>query len=176
MALSSEAGKRMLAMLPPYYSSDPAVLTYLQTVGLELDRVAAAVEIVRDGFFPTKADDRYRLLGMWETLVGIPKELPLSLANRRNNVLARIRGRKSGSAEQWKQNLSTAIGSTNWEHTEHFPAAYQLSITVPYNPTGYGAGTIANLARDITPAHLQVIVGYDGFIVDTSVVDVEPIT
>lgn len=174
--LTSEAGLRMLDNLPPYYADDPAVLSYLQTVGQELDRAEEAMESVRDGFYPQKATDTYRLLGMWESLLGLPYETPdQSLALRRATVLSKLQSRQSASAEQWANAVTTAVGSTAWEQRELYPGSYQLTVTIPYNPSGVAATNIARILRDITPAHIQLIVGYDGYVVDVSTVDLEPI-
>ena len=172
--LTSATGQRMLDNLPPYYSKDETVLSYLQVVGSELDRAEVAVENVRDGFFPHKASDTFRLLGMWEASLRLPVEQG-SVETRRALLLSKIRGRRSGSAVQWRDFVTTSLGSSSWKQAEHYPGSYQLSVSVPYDPASVAGTTFAETLRQGTPAHLQLILGFDGFIVDASTVDTESV-
>lgn len=172
-ATLSARGQRMLADLPPYYQEDPFVWAVVDTAARELQRIEDALNTIRAGFFPQTADDSMRLLSLWEATLGLPvAPSGITLDDRRAKVLAVLRSRGSGSGADWVAAIQAAVGSSNWTHQENYPGDYQLLITVPFPSNSYNAGVVAALARDITPAHIEVTVAADGgFIVDTSLVD-----
>lgn len=153
--------------MPPYYAEDAATLAVVDAVARELDRVEGLLTALRDGAFPQRADDVYRTLGLWESLVGLPVEPEgETLASRRNKVLG-FRYRAVRSGEDWVQALTAALGTTNWSYVEE--AGRRVLITLPYVTGSYDASTVAALARKITPAHIEVVGTYSqGFLIGIS--------
>lgn len=171
---AGEGGDVVARILPDglrvigYQDGDPFVRRLLTAVAKELDRLETAAEIIRLSFWPQNATDRYDILAMWETFFGLPVKQPgQSVASRQARVVAHLRSRRAGSGAAWVDTLTDAIG-TNWWHDEQ-AELYRVVIHLPF-PLGSDLGQQAtNLARRITPAHLEVITVYgEGFILDQS--------
>lgn len=165
----SDKGQAMLDVMPPYYAGDDATLAVIDTQGREIERVEELLDTIQQRAFPTLADDVYRLLGMWEALLGLPVEpVGVGVVERRAKVLAHVRKRHSSSGSDWVAVISAALGTTSWTYQEG-PSAYTVTITLPYSPGTYNAAQVVALARAITPAHLHLAFTYTvGFILDVS--------
>lgn len=173
----SAGTEETLELLPRYYDLDPNFLGTLTSARAELARVEAMLLALRAGGFPQHADDSYRLLGVWETLLGLPEEPGgLTVAQRRNKVLGQYRARKANSGEAWQAALSTFMGLTPWAYAENTPDPYTLTVTVGYLPGSDDLGRVTEFLRRITPAHIELVVNSEaGFVVDMSRVDQEAI-
>lgn len=166
----SSAAEDRLADLPPYYDGDPYIGGVMNAGANELERINQAAKTLQTKAFPTRADNQYRLLGMWEKQMGLPVEPPgLTIGQRRSRVLSKLRGRGDGRGKTWEQRMTEAIGSTLWSYQENTPGPGQITITIPF-ASGEGISNwIQQVARDITPANLQIIMGFgEGFIVGVS--------
>lgn len=159
----------MLADLSPDLGDAPEVQQVVDCLARELQRLEDRAGSVRDELFPAQAQDDWKGLSMWESLLGLPVNLPgATLTQRRQLVLAAIRQRGESSGAQWVDLISTALGTTNWVHQEG-PGAYTVTITIPYSPGGLYGGQVVQLARRVTPAHLQVNSGFTGgFVIGVS--------
>jgi hypothetical protein len=158
-------GKVMFDDLPPLYDNDETVAAILQAMGNEFQRIEDAANVIRRGMFPQSADDTYGLLSLWETLLGLPVAAAgVGVAARQANVLARLRGRGSGAGADWVATLTSLIG-TGWNYQEG-PGDYVVTIYLPFAAGGDASIRAQNLARAITPAHLDIAVVFDeGFLV-----------
>lgn len=166
----SERGHRMLATMPPYYNDDPAAAAVVDSVARELDRVEAMLEKVRSGAFPQLADDDYRLLGLWEFLVGLPVEPEGLSVEQRREAVAGFRRREVAAASDWQEALTVAMGTPDWVHEEQ-ASAYRVVIRMPHAETTFTSSVVEKLARAVTPAHLEITFGYEeGFLLGISAI------
>lgn len=173
-------GQEWREELPVVLRDSPDHLAVLHSVCREIERCEAAIETVRDQFFPTRAT---LLLGVWERLLGLTAEPEgVSLEDRRLLVLVYLRKmRNQGSGTEWQQIVTRLVGPS-WSHQEHDPAdpdsppADTLRVTLPFPPTSSVYARIERLLGIITPAHLDLEVVYDaGFVLDESQLDQEVI-
>lgn len=173
----------MLADMTPFMREDPFVQAVVAAQAAEYERLDDAARTMLGALFPAQADDVLLigtwpapLLSMWEDLLLLPvAPAGVTLADRRAKVLAHIQGRNSAAGSDWIATLSRALGTDAWTHLEG-PGDYQVTITVPSAAGSYSAGQIGQIARKITPAHLDIIVGYgSGFLVGISQIGIEPL-
>lgn len=176
MALAiSDTGEVMLGDLSPELADDPTTQNILSALGREFERLVATALALFNGFFPQNVDTTYNQLEMWEMLLGISPNPALTVVERRAIVQGYVQQRSVGSGASWVALISVALGTPNWTHQEG-PGAYQLSITLPSRTGSPSASAISALAKRVTPAHLQLIVGFDGgFLVGVSELGVEPL-
>jgi hypothetical protein len=162
----------LLADLPPYEADSVWVQDVMDAVGREVERLDEFTEFIREGLRPQNATDQYRLLGMWETLMGLPVEPSgVSLIARQNRVTAAARRRKAGEGEGWVIAISLAIDTYAWTHSENDPGDYQLTVEMPFPSDAFNAGVLEAMLRAVTPAALQITVVYtDSFRVGISLV------
>ena len=160
----------LLADLPPYEADSVWVQDVMDAVGREVERLDEFTEFIREGLRPQNATDQYRLLGMWETLMGLPVEPSgVSLIARQNRVTAAARRRKAGEGEGWVIAISLAIDTYAWTHSENDPGDYQLTVEMPFPSDAFNAGVLEAMLRAVTPAALQITVVYtDSFRVGIS--------
>jgi hypothetical protein len=157
----------MLDSMPHYYAEDPMSVAVVASAAAELDRVEDMLEGIRAGAFPQTADDSYRMLGLWENLVGLPVEPTATPVQMRRDKLMGYRRRAVKRTRDWVEAVTTVLGTTNWTW-ERTPGKRVL-ITVPFGSASYTAGTAIKLIRRITPTHIEVAVTYGaGFILGES--------
>lgn len=165
----SDRAREALSSLQPELADSAEVQAVIEPLASELGRVDDAAMDVCWRLFPANADDKYRTLAMWEFILGLPVEQSgVSVAQRRNAVVALAKSRESPSGASWVDLISTLLGSTGWTHQEG-PTAYNVTLTIPYVAGGITAAQLANVARKITPAHLQLNTTYTaGFLIGIS--------
>lgn len=170
----SPSGLRLLGNLPYYYQTDPTAVTVLNVLGRELDRIETFLDTLRLQEFPQNADDTYRILRIWESELGMPvAPSQLTLAQRQARVIAWIRTRRVGAGFDWSAAVTQFFGSDLWTVEENTPSDYAIQVLIPHDASGgYTIAAMQGFLRAITPAHLDISVGYSGgFIVDISHVD-----
>lgn len=172
MALS-ETAVRIRESLPVFYHEDPILLRIMQAWANEVDRLDDLLDRLQDGFVPALASDDLGMLAIWEFITGLPVAPPdASVVQRRGKVLAVYRSMQGGSAATYIEVLNAAIGSSDWELLRDTPSAFQDTLQVPFDSTGYNAAQIAEIARRQHPAHRQLFVSYsDGWVLDASILD-----
>jgi uncharacterized protein YmfQ (DUF2313 family) len=162
----SERGQAILDTIPFYYAEDPAALSVIGACANEIDRIQAMLDALQDGAFPQVADDTYGLLSLWEFLVSLPIAPPASLAARQGRVRA-SRRLKVATGTDWAAALTTAIGTASWSHLE--TPGIRVTITIPLEAGSYEGATVVQIARKLTPAHLEVAFTYSqGFLLGIS--------
>lgn len=158
----------MLDAMPHFYAEDFAAVAYVAAMAAELDRIEAMLVGIRDGAFPQLADDTYRMLGVWEFLVGLPIESSEGVDIRRTKLLA-FRRRAVKRTKDWAAAVTTALGTAAWTW-ERSPGR-AVNITLPYGATSFTAGIMTRLIRRITPSHIDVQISYgQGFIIGDSLI------
>jgi hypothetical protein len=166
----SERGQEMLDDLMPELADATDTQQVVDMIGRELARLEAAITEASEKLLPSRADDTYNSLKMWELLLGLPVAAPTTVEARRNLVLASIRNRKAASGADWVGLIDAMLGGAAWTHTEDVPP-YTVVIVSPHTAGSYEAQALAQFARRVTPAHLRVTVtDGDGFIVQVSIV------
>jgi hypothetical protein len=182
--LSAKA-QDLLALMPPYMTSDPFTQAIVNAYANELQRIEdSGLALVMAGF-PVVGDDTVLLggaglaamLSLYETLLLLPvAPAGVSLADRRTRVIAQLQKRHAGEETEWVATMQAALGTTAWSYQEG-PADYTVTITLPYASGSFSAGQVLDLARQITPAHLSLSVSYSqGWLAGISLADVDSIT
>lgn len=163
--------EELLADYPPFLQDSQVFRETLDVLVRELVRIDGAASRLREKFFPHNADDEFRTLGMWEKLFGLPVEpVGATVAARRSAVVALYQSMNEASGAGWAQTLDTLLGGAPWSYQEG-PADYSILLTVPYAGGTYSASQVAQIARRITPAHLDIVSTFDeGFLVGVSLV------
>lgn len=166
--LSAKA-QAILADLMPEMSEDTSVQIVIDALARELQRIEDAGYDIVQRMFAHNADDKYRTLGMWESMLGLPVEPPgIDLATRQNAVQALVQSRNSSSGLEWINLITIVLGSSGWTHQEG-PSAYTVTLRVPYVAGGIVAGQLTRVAQRFTPAHLNLAATYDeGFLIGVS--------
>lgn len=162
---------RMLGYMPPYWSEEPFAQAILSALGNEVQRISDRMDSIRSGFFPQNADDTYKILSLWEEHFGLPvNPVGATLLARQNLVQAHFQARSASKGSDWVAAMTQAMAGIVWSYEEG-PAAYTITIFVPWVAGSYTAVQIETFARNITPAHLDVAVEFDtGFIVGEGIV------
>lgn len=165
---------RMLRELPPWCQDDPDIRAAVYCYAKEAERAEAEMDHLAAQFFPTLADE----LGLpwWERLVRITGDPGTqTVAQRRDAVVAYLQKMSSSpSGLDWASNVTRLIGP-GWSYTEG-PEDYTLHVTLPFPPTSSNYQAVERLLHDITPAHLDLVLGFSGgFILDASQLDQEPL-
>jgi hypothetical protein len=182
--LMSDSGLLRLEDLPHYFHDDPQVRGYVDALSRELDRVAALIETVCDGWYPSEAESdedaaaQALYLRMWEANLGLPiAPLGLSVGQRGNIVVSHIRKRTAETGADWVAVMNYGIGSGGWDYDENY-ADYTVRLVIPYGSGTITATSVLALARAITPAHIDIVVTYSGgggggsFVIGTSPIGV----
>lgn len=172
----SETAQSALADLPPYESNEPLVQRVYQSFANEIDRANTVAQGIRDGLMPGIATDTYNGLSMLETQLGIPIKPPGLTDDQRNTaILSWLRARRGGTGATWVALMELALGGAPWRYFEG-PDDWQITILIPYATDSFTALQIVAFARAITPAHIDIIAGFDeGFLMGISEVGVEPL-
>lgn len=167
-ATDSDKALDLIDTLPVYLQDSPTVRNLIDPLARELQRVEDAGNALRDRFTPQNADNQYDMLAMWEELLGLPpRPAGVSLEQRQAGVMAAFHRRGSSAGSSWVERANALIG-TQWSYSEG-PGDYQLTVTIPYASTSVSASVVRRILQLITPAHLQLIVGYDvGFLLGIS--------
>jgi hypothetical protein len=165
----SERAREMLAMLPPYEDEDENVISAIQAAAMEIERLDDAGEAFMHKIIPINADEEFKTLSMWEALLNLTvAPAGVSVEERRNYMLSRLRSRSVSRGSEWIDRLSDVLGS-GWSHQEG-PTPYTVSLRVPYSAGGQRID-VSGFARLITPAHLDILFGYEeGFLVGISLI------
>jgi uncharacterized protein YmfQ (DUF2313 family) len=180
----SDKARTMLADMPPYEADEPFVQAVIAAYANEFERIEDAAVAIQNALFPARAADVAlpeigviaRIMSMWESFLGLPvAPAGVSVTERRNKINAHIRKRHSAEGADWVANLTEAIGATPWTYQEG-PGDYVVTLHIPFDSTSYSASQMMALAREMTPAHLDVVpVFNEGFLVGISLVGVEPL-
>jgi hypothetical protein len=171
-------GVTFRSWLPVILRDSPDHLAVLHCCARELERLEAKIEQVRAQFFPQTADI---LLKVYEAELKTTIEpAGATLDERRQTVLAMLRKMKATpSGLDWQENVTRLIGA-GWSYSEHdvdepgSPPAYTIRVELPFPPSSSRYAQVERLLRDITPAHLDLLVVFTGgFILDQSQLDQE---
>lgn len=171
-------GREWLDWLPVVLRESPDHLAVLHSLARESERMEAAIELARAQAFPQTADV---LLKVWEHELGITVEpAGQTLVQRRATVIAmlrRMRGTPAG--RDWESNVTALVGS-GWTYEEHVPGDVgsppenTVRVELPFAPSSGSYARAERLIRQITPAHLDLIVQFiGGFVLDESQLDQE---
>lgn len=176
-AVLSDRGKAWRAALPPKLRDSYDYLAVINSLSKEMDRLENAAEEVRLEFNPATAT---MLLGAWEYTFKLPVGgNGVSIALRRQKVIARMRkllGQSEG--REWGAQITEILGG-GWTYEEHDPADGTspadgvIRIVLPFQ-TGSDRFKEAQIQiREITAAHLELdFTSAAGFQADLSPMDI----
>lgn len=174
----TERGEMMRSWLPAALQDSPDHLAVIHAYAKELDRVEAAIEVVRTQFFAGQATV---LLPVYESVLGITvAPVGWTVAQRQTAVLgqiARMRSTPDGAA--WVANVTKIVGA-GWTYRTHNPAdgtsppANTILVRLPFAPSSTRYAVTEKLIRSITEAHVDLVVTFTGgFVLDESQLDQE---
>lgn len=170
----TDTGLERVEDVPYFLHDDPQVRGLLDVMQRELDRVEALIENIRLQWFPqfTITDP---FLRMWEFNLGLPVAPPGLTDEQRALLITTHRGKRQvATGTDWVAALNEAFGAGVWDYTEDY-LPYTVRLVIPYGSTDITALGILALARQITPAHLDLLVTYSagsagGFIIGVSAI------
>lgn len=166
----TQRARIILGDMPPWYEVDEISTTVILVLAKELERIEGFIREVQWQMFPEHANDVYGILGRWEEFFGLPVQPNVPLETRQQIVAAQLAKRRSATGHDWELAVTTALGSGDWDYSEG-PGNYQVTIRYPYRPGAYTSVQVANLIREITPAHIQILASYrQGFLIGISLV------
>jgi hypothetical protein len=172
----TDTGLERVEDVPYFLRDDPQVRGLLDVMQRELDRVEALIENIRLQWFPQFTITE-SFLRMWEFNLGMPVAPP-GLAEEQRALLIATHRRKRTTAQgqDWVATLNEAFGAGVWDYTEDY-LPYTVRLIIPYGSTDITALGILALARQITPAHLDLVVTYStgtagGFIIGVSAIGI----
>lgn len=160
MEIVSEAGKRLLTYLPPYYETSRIMRSILQVEGAEFDKLRQALDETLNQFFVRTATWG---LDRWEEEVGLPVTPDQPEAERRDKIISRLRGYGTATISVVKQ-VAEAYDKGAIDIVEDH-AAY--TVTVHFVDT---TGVPPNLddlkaaVRAVVPAHLEILYEFNYFL------------
>jgi hypothetical protein len=169
----------MRSWLPAALHESPDHLAVIHSYARELDRVEAAIELVRLQFFPQHATV---LLPVYERILGLTVA-PVGWTEEQRQLavlsqLARMRSEPGGAT--WETNVSKIVGNAGWTYATHdpndagSPPANTILIRLPFPPSSDRYAVTERLIRAITEAHVDLIVTFTGgFVLDQSQLDQE---
>ena len=177
MSVLSEKGETLVESLPVYAQEDTTIRALLDAVGKELQRLDDYLSNLRATLQPQTATDEF--LRYWESFLDLPVAPDgISDAQRLNTINAAVRRRSAGPGAGWKSLLDAIAENAPWQHEENSDAtgdyfAYGIRFYgVQFLTTDYRVGIFDEMARRITPAHLDItavtIAGDDTFRVGVS--------
>lgn len=174
---ASAKGLELMEMLPPYYWEEHTMNAIQNAFGREIERLDDAADALIEGMFPHLATDQHLMLSMHEEEAGLPiAPADLTLDQRRERVMGVRRSRRMNSGGKWEAAVSAAIGTDGWTYEKQQPGPNQVTVYVPFPPGSDALDAVHDRIRPITSAWVEIIVAsIDGFVVDESLVDEEPI-
>jgi hypothetical protein len=157
----SPLGLAMVAQLPPQLRGSYDYLAVINALSKELELLEAAIEVVRAQSNPATADV---LLDAWEWQLKLPVggTAGATVAQRRADVLTRLRKvLSSGEGREWESTITSIVGP-GWSYLEHDPADSGsptdgvIQIIVPFASGSSKFIEAQDQIRDITDAHLEI--------------------
>lgn len=170
----------LLEDLPPFIASSTDVQGTFDVMVGEIVRFEAAMSEVIDNAFPGTAE---RMLPILEAMLGIVPPVGASVAERRTLIKAHIQKLKAaGTGEEWEAAMTLLVGSSGWTYREHDPAdgtspsENHVVVTLPGALTDDQREQIKKLAREITPAHIDLdFASTSSFIIGVDIIGDDPL-
>lgn len=171
----SPYAQEMLDQLPVSLRKPEVARRLIRAKANELERIQTFLQDFRAAALPHNANDAMGTLPIWEAQLGIPVQpAGVTEVDRRTEVVARYRS-SSDSSSAWVATATELIGP-GWTYRENYPEPYMITITLPGAAGTYQTGRIEEVLRDITPAHIDLVITYGvGFVVGVSIVGEEAV-
>ncbi|MDD3927178.1 MAG: DUF2313 domain-containing protein [bacterium] len=158
--MTSAIGQRMLTYLPGYYETSRVMQGVMEAQGAELDKVQTALDAVLDQCFVSTATWG---LERWEQELGLQVNPPISDADRRSRIVARLRGSGTCTIRIVEQ-LAESFEHGHAEVIEDYPA---YTVTISFLDALGQPPDLAQMQaelRELIPAHLAVEYQFNYFI------------
>lgn len=157
----SDRAVELLEDVAHFMRDDPQVQGFVDAMSRELARVEALIVLERSQWFAMDAlDDRF--LRIWEYNLGLPVATPgYTPGQRALNIATHMRKRNSATGASWLATMNQAFGTGTWSYDEDY-TPYTVLLTIPYGSATLTALSVLALAREITPAHIDLQVTYSG--------------
>lgn len=161
----------LLEDLPGWAQYAPEFQALCQVYGRESERMMQLAREVRDGMIPMRAN--LLTLPLWESLLKIAVNPPLTEAERRAAVLAGLRRALADpSGLGWEERVTELIGPS-WSYDEE--EEQTIRVKVPWAPGSENFLIAERVIRRLMPAAWELILESDeGFVLDLSKLDKEP--
>lgn len=164
----------MLDDLPPRVIEDPDVRAVTHCFARESARARIYAGAVRDAMIPNRVSTT-KGAEFWEYLYRLPAPGAMTVAQRRDRIVARHRQTAPRVASSdFREDMNALIGSGSWSFEEDWPA---IRVKVPFDPGSDAFLALEDQIRNLQtfPCHLDLILeNEDGFVLDQSQLDQEP--
>lgn len=184
-------GRAFIDALPVRVREDPDIVAVQHCYGKEAELLDVAREGLVANAFPEHADEAG--LAWWEWLLGTTvAPVGLTVEQRRATVVAFEEAlRTSGSGRWWEETLERIVGP-GFDYREYHPDGQPpppgggtppsnpppgtIIIELPFPPSAGLYAATETLIRRITDAHIDIVLtSGDGFVLDQSQLDQEPL-
>ena len=144
--------ERMLGYYPPVIQSIAEFQAIVDGEYPEIEDISEGVtRVTEDAYLTTMSEER---VGQWEKMLGIQPLADSTLADRRDTIIARIRGQGKLNTESINRIVGAFTGGTADSKIQN--GVLYITVHVPNNNKSY---KFPNLERELAskvPAHLQV--------------------
>lgn len=152
--IDSFSGKRMLKYYPPVISNIKEFRALTDIEGSEVDALKESLQsVINNAYLSTMDEQR---IAEWEKLLGITDIKGFTLEDRRDVIIARIRGQGKLNTATINSIVNTFTGGTanSWIEDN----TLYVEITPPPNNKQYRFESIENELKYKVPAHLKLVV------------------
>ncbi|MEA4922144.1 MAG: putative phage tail protein [Eubacteriaceae bacterium] len=154
--LVSEEGKEILDHISPIYDDSYIGLWMLQAIGAALDKGATWSAEFWDQI---RVETATWALGFWEKEYGILTDPAMSIENRRNQLLTKIRFRGSANPARMAAVASRATGVP--ARCENHTAKNTFAVVLAAIPTQIDEVALRAVLDKAKPAHLIYTIEYE---------------
>lgn len=151
--VTSPRGKSIMTSLPPYYAESYIFKKLAQADGEEFDAYREAISSILDQFYIRTATWK---LDTWEDELALPRDTTLTENERRDRIVAKLRGQGTCTVYLIK-NVAAAYEKGTVEVIEDF-AAYKIIIKfIDTKGLPPGIENLKTALREIIPANLAIL-------------------
>lgn len=169
----------LLRRYPGWAQNAPEHQAICMAVAGESERLVGKIREVRDGLIPVTANAL--TLPIWETMLKLPVEPEgQTVEQRRTRLLAALLAAPPDpSGTTWEERITALLGPA-WSYVEEEEPPEEnrqrLRVTVAYPPGSVNFEFAKRVIERERPAAWEIVVGSEeGFILDASKLDLEPL-
>lgn len=145
--------------LPQYYQDSLAVTELERVLGMEVDALRAARD---DTLAQLWVEQATWGLDLWERCCGLPVDTTVPYSQRRQKVLAKLRGQGTTTEEMIASVVASFGFSAEQVRVAEHPAEYKFEVIISdlAGPPG-DVDPIEEAVNEIKPAHLDWWISYE---------------
>jgi uncharacterized protein YmfQ (DUF2313 family) len=155
--LTSTEGQKIIDYISPIYDDAYVALWLLQVAGLQLDEMAGWMDDLWSEIIPQTTK---LLISYWEAEYGIQTDKSLSILQRRNTLLAKIRTRAPINPYRMRKIVAAICGLPTRIEENVAKNTFHVYISA-LGKTGIDETAIQYAVNKIKPAHLIYEIKYE---------------